>query len=90
MNSSPAMIVALWLTPIHIGTPTVYFPAARGLAMSGPSSVALAAVRGSTWRPGLAHDSPLLHSRPANPATDGEAGVDLGGAAEVVQGLARP
>lgn len=26
----------------------------------------------------------------ANPATGGEAGVDLGGAAEVVQGLARP
>ncbi|MGW7068807.1 hypothetical protein ACWGIY_41975 [Streptomyces sp. NPDC054878] len=27
-----------WRTHNHIGTPTTYFPAARGLAISGPTS----------------------------------------------------
>ena len=44
-------VVALWLTHIHIGTPAVYFPAARGLATSGPSSVMESTARraNSAW-----------------------------------------
>ncbi|MFI1458805.1 hypothetical protein [Streptomyces roseus] len=38
-------VVGLWLTHNHIGTPTVYRPSGRGLAIAGPARSMLSTAR---------------------------------------------
>ncbi|MFJ3176079.1 hypothetical protein ACIPJK_35650 [Streptomyces roseus] len=38
-------VVGLWFTQSHIGTPTVYRPSGRGLAMAGPARSMLSTAR---------------------------------------------